>query len=304
MNRCLASLFLLSAFSLPLCVAPACRANRILWPQRGSRRPRRRRRAKLCGDPSHQAISIWARPTAGSTRAATPAASLAAAGQALAEGRLILDNIVVDESGSEDPLCGGAGSSTIRRRHLYQPRCGKDLEESRYGRPVGSCACAGPFESEDAGRGHTPRASFAARTAAHWDQISPADSTELHEVESIAIDPKDPETIYAGTWHLPWKTTDGGENWHNIKQGVIDDSDVFSIIIDPNRPTTVYTSACSGIYKSDNGGEHFHKIQGIPSTARRTRVLMQDPVDLSIVYAGTTEGLYKTTFGGTNLARA
>ena len=55
-------------------------------------------------------------------------------------------------------------------------------------------------------------------------------------MESIAIDPKDPDTIYAGTWHLPWKTTDDGANWHNIKQGLIDDSDVFSIIIDPTVP--------------------------------------------------------------------
>src|SRR5690349_22599935 len=50
------------------------------------------------------------------------------------------------------------------------------------------------------------------------------------------------ETIYAGTWHLPWKTTDGGRSWHNIKNGVIDDSDVFSIIIDPKQPQVVYRS--------------------------------------------------------------
>jgi len=52
-------------------------------------------------------------------------------------------------------------------------------------------------------------------------------------VESLAIDPTDPDVVYAGTWHLPWKTTDGGKTWSNIKQGIIDDSDVFSIIIDP-----------------------------------------------------------------------
>jgi photosystem II stability/assembly factor-like uncharacterized protein len=138
---------------------------------------------------------------------------------------------------------------------------------------------------------------------AHWRQISPEGSGEIHKVESIAIDPNDPRIIYAGTWHLPWKTTDGGATWHNIKEGLIDDSDVFSIILDPKTPSTVFLSACSGIYKSENGGELFHKIQGIPSTARRTRVLMQDPVNLNIVYAGTTEGLYKTHDGGTNWVR-
>lgn len=132
----------------------------------------------------------------------------------------------------------------------------------------------------------------------HWKLISPEASQELHEVESIAIDPVDPKIIYAGTWHLPWKTTDGGQHWNNIKQGVIDDSDVFSIIVDPKEPKTVFASACSGIYKSETAGDLFKKVQGIPSTARRTRVLMQDPKNRNIVFAGTTEGLYRTVDSG------
>ncbi len=79
----------------------------------------------------------------------------------------------------------------------------------------------GVFRSRDAG--------------GSWEQISPTGSREIHEVESLAVDPKDPDIVYAGTWHLPWKTPDGGNYWVNIKQGVIDDSDVFSIIVDP-RP--------------------------------------------------------------------
>jgi photosystem II stability/assembly factor-like uncharacterized protein len=131
-----------------------------------------------------------------------------------------------------------------------------------------------------------------------WSRISPPENAEIHEVESIAIDPKDPNIIYAGTWHLPWKTMNGGKTWQNVKQGLIDDSDVFSIILDPVTPSTVYLSACSGIYKSTDAAMQFTKVQGIPSTARRTRVLMQDPANRNIVYAGTTEGLYKTVDAG------
>jgi photosystem II stability/assembly factor-like uncharacterized protein len=133
---------------------------------------------------------------------------------------------------------------------------------------------------------------------ARWKLISPLDSTEIHEVQSVAIDPADPNVIYAGTWHLPWKTTDGGEHWENIKDGIIEDSDVFSIIVDPVKPKIVYASACSGIYKSEDAGSLFHKVQGIPSSARRTRVLMQDPNDLNIVFAGTTEGLFRSNDAG------
>jgi photosystem II stability/assembly factor-like uncharacterized protein len=131
-----------------------------------------------------------------------------------------------------------------------------------------------------------------------WTRISPVGHPDLKNFESVAIDPHDPKIIYAGTWHLPWKTTDGGATWSNIKQGVIDDSDVFSIILDRANPQIVFISACSGIYKSENGGQLFHKVQGIPGTARRTRVLQQDSVDANTVYAGTTEGLWKTTDGG------
>ena len=137
----------------------------------------------------------------------------------------------------------------------------------------------------------------------HWSQISPAENAEIHEIQSVAVDPHDPNIIYAGTWHLPWKTTDGGTHWNSIKQGIIDDSDVFSIIVDPTAPQTVYASACSGIYKSEDGGDLFHKIQGIPSTARRTRVLLQDPHQLDTVFAGTTEGLFRSSDAGATWTR-
>ena len=137
----------------------------------------------------------------------------------------------------------------------------------------------------------------------HWSLISPPNHPDIRNVESIAIDPKNPDVIYAGTWHLPWKTTDGGLTWKNIKQGVIDDSDVFSIIIDPVSTNNVYISACSGIYKSETAGDLFKKAQGIAYSSRRTRVLMQDPQRSEVVYAGTTEGLFRSVDSGQTWTR-
>jgi photosystem II stability/assembly factor-like uncharacterized protein len=136
-----------------------------------------------------------------------------------------------------------------------------------------------------------------------WERITPEHHAEIKNIESLAVDPHDPNAIYAGTWHLPWKTTDGGLTWHSIKQGVIDDSDVFSIIVSNANSSVVYASACSGIYKSEDAAALFHKVQGIPSSARRTRVLRQDPVNPDVVYAGTTEGLWKTLDGGKTFKR-
>jgi len=128
-----------------------------------------------------------------------------------------------------------------------------------------------------------------------WERLSPANSADIKNIESIAVDPRDPNTVYAGTWHLAWKTSDGGLNWQHINKGMIDDSDVFSVIVDHDNSSVVFASACSGIYKSESAGNLFSKIQGIPFSARRTRVLKQDPTNENIVYAGTTEGLWKTT---------
>jgi photosystem II stability/assembly factor-like uncharacterized protein len=145
---------------------------------------------------------------------------------------------------------------------------------------------------------------YRSRNGGHdWERISPENHAEIKNVESVAIDPVNPDVIYAGTWHLPWKTEDGGKTWHNIKKGVIDDSDVFSIVIDPSQPANLFISACSGIYRSESAGELFRKIQGIPYSARRTRMLQMDPTDHNVVYAGTTEGLWKTTDAGVTWKR-
>lgn len=306
MNRWLASLLLLSASSFPLLALPpqaATNANPVstAWvpvgPDGGDARA-------FASDPSDSRHLYLGTTNSWLYESRDAGASWRRLAKLSPKDDLILDNIEVDES---DPKTIYVAAWVVDHPDgglFISHDSGKTWSKTPAmdGQSIRALAQAasnpkmlvvgtlkGVFRSEDGGQ--------------HWDQISPVNSAELHEVESIAIDPKDPKTIYAGTWHLPWKTTDGGANWHNIKNGLIDDSDVFSIIIDSTTPQVVYTSACSGIYKSETGGELYHKIQGIPSTARRTRVLMQDPVDHAIVYAGTTEGLYRTTTAGTNWSR-
>ncbi|HYE66711.1 MAG TPA: YCF48-related protein [Pyrinomonadaceae bacterium] len=131
-----------------------------------------------------------------------------------------------------------------------------------------------------------------------WTRLPTADTPGLINIESLAIDPRDTDVIYAGTWYLPYKTTDGGKTWRIIKTGMIDDSDVFAIEIDPRDPDHVIASACSGIYESRNAGENWRKVQGIPSQSRRTRAILLHPSLPSLVYAGTTEGFWRSTKGG------
>ena len=131
-----------------------------------------------------------------------------------------------------------------------------------------------------------------------WDQLPTYNTPNLVHVESLAIDPRTPNIIYAGTWWLPFKSVDGGKTWNSIKNGIIDDSDIFAINIDPRDPNHVIASACSGIYETKNGGDSWRKVQGIPSQSRRTRAILQHPSVPGLVFAGTTEGFWRSERGG------
>jgi photosystem II stability/assembly factor-like uncharacterized protein len=134
-------------------------------------------------------------------------------------------------------------------------------------------------------------------SGADWEKIS--SSTMPVNIDSLAMDPRNGSTLYAGTWWRAYKSTDTGKNWRLIKDGMIDDSDVFAINLDPRDPNHLIASACSGIYESKNAGEKWAKIQGIPSQSRRTRDIMQHPSLPGVVFAATTEGFWMSSNGGT-----
>ena len=176
---------------------------------------------------------------------------------------LALDNIVVDPADAKHLLVGawilGQDGGGLFESHDAGHTWTSDAEMK--GQSIRALAMA-PSDPKILVAGTLQGVFRSTDRGAHWTQISPEGSKEIHEVESIAIDPVNPQVIYAGTWHLPWKTTDGGEHWDNMKQGIIDDSDVFSIIVDPKQPQVVYASACSGIYKSEDAGGKFKKVAG------------------------------------------
>jgi photosystem II stability/assembly factor-like uncharacterized protein len=136
-----------------------------------------------------------------------------------------------------------------------------------------------------------------------WRRISPEGDPELRNVDSVAIDPRDANVIYAGTYHLPWRTKDGGKTWEPIISGIIDDSDIMSLRLDSTNPDRLYMSACSGIYRSENQGGEWTKLQGIPYAARRTQTIVQDSRNPKIFYAGTTEGAWVTRDAGETWSR-
>jgi hypothetical protein len=125
-------------------------------------------------------------------------------------------------------------------------------------------------------------------------------------VKLLAIDPKNPSTIYAGVTQGQFeielynpdgivKSTDGGRTWGTTGlKGIT----LESMSIDPENPSTIYVAAGDdGVRKSTDGGDTWNQSnQGLGSGAAAS--LIVDPAVPSIVYAGTPSGVFKSTNNG------
>ncbi len=80
-------------------------------------------------------------------------------------------------------------------------------------------------------------------------------------VNTLAIDPSNPNTIYAGTIQGGvCKSTNGGDTWIQTGSGLTD-LHVRSLAIDPSNPTTIYAGTdAGGVFKSTNGGDSWNPI--------------------------------------------
>jgi tetratricopeptide (TPR) repeat protein/photosystem II stability/assembly factor-like uncharacterized protein len=91
-----------------------------------------------------------------------------------------------------------------------------------------------------------------------WTRLAGSENFEMDTVMSIAVDPQDPEVLYAGMANSGvYKSIDGGETWLPKQKGMVD-SHIASIVIDPTNSSVVYTLAIpGGAYKTNDGGENW-----------------------------------------------
>jgi photosystem II stability/assembly factor-like uncharacterized protein len=131
-------------------------------------------------------------------------------------------------------------------------------------------------------------------------KLAPSSQNVYASTYSVAIDPSNPDILYAGGYYNDgsnymgkvYKTTDAGQNWTDITGSILGCAE--SIVIDPSNPSKVYVGTSSGIYRSSDGGQTWQKDSGYASAY----ALAIDPSDHNILYAGCLSCCYKSIDGG------
>jgi photosystem II stability/assembly factor-like uncharacterized protein len=168
--------------------------------------------------------------------------------------------------------------------HLFQSRNGGQSWEQAYSRPTGQGSWQG-------------------------------NGLETTCVQYIAIDPTNPDILYAGYWDMGLlKSMDGGASFKRLIEGMGEaySSNTFSIIVDPDNPAIVYAAAGwweenkGGVVKSTDHGETWTPlVEGLPdATVWSIALDPASPVSARTLYAASyAHGIYKTGNGGQSWAQ-
>jgi photosystem II stability/assembly factor-like uncharacterized protein len=114
-------------------------------------------------------------------------------------------------------------------------------------------------------------------------------------VTSLAIDPQNPDTIYATTGHLI-VSRDGGLTWGSIGDNV---PAAAAVAVAPDNSATIYVGTVfHGIFRSDDGGTIWSDAH-LGSSDPYVFVLVINPQDPAIIYAGTSSGVFRSSDRGT-----
>jgi hypothetical protein len=161
-----------------------------------------------------------------------------------------------------------------------------------------SVSSAGVFKSGD--RGESWTATGLSDTTCALD---PDCFESPHNYQSLTVDPRNSQTLYAGAGPgFPeegqggvHKSEDGGTSWTLVG---LTDHFVNILAIDPLTPQRLY--ACpyeSGVHRSDDGGSTWTEVSaGLPVTQVRSLVVSDQPPRR--LYAGTAEGVFESRDAG------
>jgi photosystem II stability/assembly factor-like uncharacterized protein len=134
-------------------------------------------------------------------------------------------------------------------------------------------------------------------SGATWTDLG---TTGTYSLVALAVDPKAPLSVYAGSDAAPTcptrKSTDGGETWKCLGLGRTSD-----LVVNPSRPANVWAISRIVYRSTDRGRTWKTASRGLRPDILRTLAVAASAQD--VAYAGTwRQGVFKTTDGGRSWA--
>jgi photosystem II stability/assembly factor-like uncharacterized protein len=138
----------------------------------------------------------------------------------------------------------------------------------------------------------------------------------------LSMDPANPRILYAGMWdhqRYPWKvrsggkgsgiwkSTDGGNTWVQLKNGLPEKMGKLAVSVSPANPNRVYANIEAekgGVFRSDDGGNSWQQTNSQRLTVGRAWYYIEifaDPVNPDLVYVLNSPFL-KSIDGGKTFA--
>jgi photosystem II stability/assembly factor-like uncharacterized protein len=193
---------------------------------------------------------------------------------------------------------------------VVDPRDANRMYAAVLGHPYGPSEERGLYRSTDGGQ--------------TWQKIiSKDENTGASDVE---IDPSNPDTIYAAMWEAregPWedrnlfngaggglfKSTDGGDHWQPLKNGLPDDLSQINVGVAPSDSHRLYATIAQAsgklsVYRSDDAGENWSQVTSDPRASGRIGggdlpIPRVDPKNADLVYVVSTVTMRSSDGGKT-----
>jgi len=128
----------------------------------------------------------------------------------------------------------------------------------------------------------------------------------LSWVLSLAVHPRDPNTVFAATRQGLFVSRDGGERWQRL-DGPLGRIPVTALAFHPREPYRVYAYAASselGLVLSTDGGSTWNSLGFFLGGQDAVGQLALDPADPKTLYLSTfSADLYRSADGGKTLQR-
>jgi photosystem II stability/assembly factor-like uncharacterized protein len=116
-----------------------------------------------------------------------------------------------------------------------------------------------------------------------WEMIP---SSQGMNVEAVAVDPRDPNTIYVSGGGIVSISQDGGETWEALALPLY----VRELVFTPREPSILYVAGNGGVYRVLDE-DSWQLVPGIPHEADVKAIAVGTDEERVVVYIGSSAGI-------------